>query len=77
MKDVAAQLRDIGSRQAVTKEDAALLSALATKLEKQDQQQALVIELAAHPECPANLGLGGTIAWHREKVRQLRQRPQA
>jgi hypothetical protein len=40
------------------------------------EENARIIELASHTECPANLGLGGTLAWHREKIKQLRQRPQ-
>ena len=41
------------------------------------EENARIVELAVHSECPANLGLGGTVAWHREKINQLRQRPQA
>lgn len=41
------------------------------------EENARLVTLAAHPECPEGLGFGGTLAWHRNKIEKLRQRPQA
>jgi hypothetical protein len=71
--DLAVKLRDIASRaQADTADTTALTEAAETF-----EENARLVELAAHPECPADLGFGGTLAWHRDKINKLRQRPLA
>jgi len=68
---LAAQIREIVGRVPAVTDDLALLLEAAGTLE----ENARIVELAAHPECPADLGLGGTIAWHRQKIDQIRHRP--
>jgi len=71
--DIAVKLREIATRaQADTTDTTALIEAAETL-----EENARIVELAAHPECPAGLGFGGTLAWHRDKINKLRQRPQA
>jgi hypothetical protein len=69
---MATQLRNASDRQ-TSPEDLNLLREAATALE----ENAHILELCSHTECPEGLGLGGTLAWHREKINKLRHRPLA
>lgn len=71
--DLAVKLREIASRAQADTADITILAEAAETLE----ENARIVELAAHPECPVDLGFGGTLAWHRDKINKLRQRPQA
>lgn len=70
--DIAVKLREIATRVQTDTIDIVVLTEAAETLE----ENARIVELAAHPECPAGLGFGGTLAWHRDKISKLRQRPQ-
>ena len=67
--DLAEKLRKLANV-ADTPSKAEVLTAAAETLE----ENARIVALAAHSECPEGLGLGGTLAWHRDKIGKLRQR---
>ena len=75
--NLAVKLRKAGEQMIRESSRGQQYRALLGEAAKTLEENARIVELAAHPECPANLGLGGTVAWHREKINQLRQRPQA